>query len=259
MYQFGTIFPLNFHQFLHFRAHYPPEFSPAHGSLCLFCIGGAIIKAAHILVIEKDESLAVNAVSALEEAGYRAERVNDAADGLKKLYDSYPDLIIVARELPMVDGQDACLRMRQACYLPMIVLGSQGEAAKMLELGADAYMTKPISFSELVARVRALLRRKPKLDPSLNEHGLGIEKHVPGNGGGPNGLTPTEYRLASCLIFNKGRLMSYNRLITEVWGRRGASFHNLQVYIRRLRSKLVDGSILHVRGLGYCFKGLAGE
>jgi DNA-binding response OmpR family regulator len=187
------------------------------------------------------------------------ERVTNAADGLKKLYESYPDLIIVARELPMVDGEDACLRMRQASYLPMIILGSQEEAAEMLELGADAYMTKPLSSSELVARVHALLRRKPRFGPPSNDIRLEIEKHLPRDGGGSNGLSITEYRLASCLIFNKGRFMGYNRLITEVWGGRGASLDNLHFYIRRLRSKLAHGSIFGVRGLGYCFKGLASE
>jgi len=109
--------------------------------------------------------LAAKATAALEEAGYRADRAVDAQEGLRKLYEVYPDLIIAASELPMVNGEEALLRIRQASYLPIIVLGSEEEAVETLELGVDAYMTKPPSLGELVARVRALLRRKLKRDP----------------------------------------------------------------------------------------------
>lgn len=124
-----------------------------------------MIKAGRILVIEKDEALAVKVATALEEAGYTVVRTSDARDGLKKLYEGCPDLVIVARELPMLDGEDPCLRIRQTSYLPILVLGNNEETTEVLELGADAYMTKPPSLTELVARVRSLLRRKPRHNP----------------------------------------------------------------------------------------------
>jgi len=157
----------------------------------------------------------------------------------------------------MVDGEDACLRIRQASYLPLIVLGTKEEAAEVLELGADAYMTKPPSLRELVARVRTLLRRKPRYVPPVDSPRLEIEKHLP-NGGDGNGLTPTEFRLASCLLLNRGRLVEYPRLISEVWGGKTVSVDNLHFYVRRLRSKLVNVSIFGLRGVGYCFSGDGG-
>ena len=191
----------------------------------------------------------------LEEAGYTVVRTTDALDGLKKLYEAYPDLIIMDRELPMVNGEDPCLRIRQASYLPMIVLGSNEEAAEMLELGADAYMTRPPRLSELVARVRSLLRRKPRYDPPGDNHALEIKDCLDSGDNGSNGLTPTEFRLASCLLLNKGRLLAYPRLISEVWGGTKVSLDTLHFYIRRLRQKLANISIFVLRGVGYCLSG----
>ena len=122
--------------------------------------GGGIIKVRPVLVIERDEELAAKATVALEEAGYKVVRAVDALDGLRKLYEVYPDLIIVDSALRMASGEYAYLRMQRASYMPIIILGSQEEAIDMLELGADAYMTKPPSSTELVARVNSLLHRK---------------------------------------------------------------------------------------------------
>jgi len=191
----------------------------------------------------------------LEEAGYSVLRTADALNGLKKLYEAYPDLIIVARELPMIDGEDLCLRIREAAYLPIIVLGSQEEAAEVLELGADAYMKKPPSLSELVARVHALLRRKPRPDPMEENIRSEIGSMLPKGGNGLDGLTPTEFRLASCLMLNKGRLLGYPRLISEVWGGKEISLDTLHFYVRRLCRKLANINIFGLRGVGYCFSG----
>ena len=163
----------------------------------------------------------------------------------------------MANELSMVNGEDPCLRIRQASYLPIIVLGNQGEAAEMLESGADAFMTKPPSLSELVARVRVLLRRKPRYDPPEDNPKLEIENHLDGEDGS-NGLTPTEFRLASCLIVNRGRLLGYPWLITEVWGEKQVSLDTLHFYVRRLRQKLQDYFpcyIVNCRGVGCHLEG----
>jgi len=220
--------------------------------------GGDVIKRRRILVIEQDEALAVEAAAALEEAGYEVATVGDALEGIKKLYEAYPDLIIVNTGLPMVNGEDSFLRIRQASYLPIIVLGSEEEMADMLELGADACMVKPPSLIELVARVHSLLRRKPRYEPPADIPGLGIESHLDNGGNGSNGLTPTEYRLASCLVLNRGRLLEYPRLISEVWGGKEVSRYTLHFYVRRLRSKLANVNIFGVRGVGYCLSGDGG-
>jgi len=124
----------------------------------------ATSKSACILFVEKDEALWLKSVGALEAAGYEVVTAADAMDGLKKLHETHPDLVII--ELPMENWEDDYLRIRQASYLPIIIVGSREEAAEMLEFGADAYVTEPLSPVELVARVRALLRRKPR--PRIN-------------------------------------------------------------------------------------------
>ena len=187
----------------------------------------------------------------MEEAGYEVAWAADALSGLKKLYEAHPDLVILSRELLTVNEEDPYLRIRQASYLPIIVLGSQEEAAETLELGADAYMTKPANHIELVARVHALLRRKPRSDPPGDNPGLEIGNRRDNGGDGASGLTPTEFRLASCLVLNKGRLLGYPRLISEVWGGKEVSPHTLHFYIRRLRRKLANVGIFGLRGVGY--------
>jgi len=226
--------------------------------LSSFRFGGDAIKSGRILVIDKDEKFALKASAALEEAGYRVVRTTDALEGLKKLYEAYPDLIIVEREAPMVNGEDPCLRIRQACYLPIIVLGNREEAAATHVFVADAYMTKPPNLSELVARVHALLRRKPGYDPLRSNPGSEIDNNPDDGGDGSKGLTPTEYRLASCLMLNRGSLLCYARLIAEVWGGKEVSVDTLHFYMRRLRSKLADVSIFGLRGVGYCLSGNEG-
>ena len=119
------------------------------------------MKPPRILIIENDEVTAGRMVSFLEEAGYDVVRAADAAVGLAMLYEAHPDLVVMAGSLPVLNGEDPCLRIRQASYLPIIVLGGIYDAVEALELGADAYMNKPPGREELVARVKALLRRRP--------------------------------------------------------------------------------------------------
>jgi DNA-binding response OmpR family regulator len=98
-----------------------------------------------VLVVEKDRPLVEEAVKALKEAGYEVIEAFDAADGLKMINELNPDLVIASTDLPPVNGEDACVRIRQASYLPVVILGSQEELVKTLESGADAYIIKPHS------------------------------------------------------------------------------------------------------------------
>ena len=231
-------------------------------SLSYVYFGGDIIREGRILVIEQDEELALEVAAALEEAGYMVVRSGNARDGLKKVYQAYPDLIILARELPMVNGEDPCLRVRQACYLPIIVLGNDDDASEILELGADAYLMKPPGLNELVARVNSLLRRKTRYNPEGDNSRLEIGNDQ-SEGGDGSKMTATEFRLAACLVLNKGRLLEYSRLIGEVWGGKEISLDTLHFYVRRLQQKLqayfpYRVNIRNFRGVGYCLSGDGG-
>jgi len=200
--------------------------------------------------------------AALEGAGFEVISAQDALEGLRKLYESYPDVIIMDRGLPDVFGEDACIRIRQASYLPIIVLGNYEDVAESLEIGADAFMTKPPSLRELVARVRNLLKRKPRFYDRNQGPGMSIDiDNIKNNlssedDNGLSNLSATEFRLASCLVNNKDKLLDYPRLIGEVWGGKKVTRDTLHYYIRRLRKKLQAFfsnpiNIINYRGVGY--------
>jgi len=123
------------------------------------------LKQPRIVLIEPNEALKVRIEAALQGAGFSVITVENVGEGLKKVYESSADLAIMAKELPLVNGEEPVLYFRQAFYLPILVLGDDEETTETLELGADAYITRPPSLNELVARVRALLRRKPRHGP----------------------------------------------------------------------------------------------
>ncbi len=211
------------------------------------------MKKAVILVVEKDSSLSVAAVEALRREGYEVVQAVDATDGLKKIYETHPDVVIASTDLPPVDGEDACLRLRQASYLPLIAIGTREEVVEMLELGADACIIRPLSGREVVARVHLVLRKRKGNRPGGGGR-PGIDRYLPGEDDS-DGLSPTEYRLCSCLLSNEGRLLGYPQLITGVWGGKRVSVDTLHFYIRRLRRKLANFNISGVRGVGYGFIG----
>jgi two-component system response regulator ArlR len=212
------------------------------------------MKKAVVLVVEKDRSSSLEAVEALRDAGYEVVEAASAADGLKMIYKVRPDVVIASTDLPPVDGEDACLRLRQASYLPLIAIGSRDEVVEMLELGVDACIISPPSGREVVARVNSLLKRKEDDDPP---GGAGPdEERYRRAEANTEGLSPTECRLSRCLLSHQGSLLDYPQLITEVWGGKNVSLDTLHFYIRRLRRKLSGFKIFSVRGVGYgCLAG----
>lgn len=209
-------------------------------------------KKALVLVVENDKALRAEAIEALREAGYDVAETASVVEGLNKIFEMNPDVIIASTDLPPVNGEDACLRIRQASYLPIIVLGNQEELMETLELGADAFIVKPPSKGEVVARVRALLRRKRRYDQPRGDANLGIDSCLPKES---DRLGSMEFHLASCLLFNEGRLTGYPQLITDVWGGKEVSLDTLHFHVRSLRQKLANFKILGVRGVGYCLLG----
>ena len=212
------------------------------------------MKKAVVLIVEKDRSSSLEAVGALRDAGYEVIEAAGAAAGLKLIYEMRPDVVIASADLPPVNGEDACLRLRQASYLPMIAIGSREEVVEMLELGADACIVSPPSGREVVARVHSLLKRRgDDGPPGGGGPGSGSETRAAPD---VEGLSPTESRLGRFLLSNKGRLLDYPQLIAGVWGGKEVSLDNLHFYVRHLRRKLSGFRIFGVRGVGYgCLAG----
>lgn len=149
-------------------------------------------------------------MAALREAGYTVERAANVTDGLRKLYEVWPDLIIVAKNLLMVNTEDSYLRIRQASYVPIIVMGGKEEATEMLEFGADVYIAKPRNLVELVARVRALLHRKLRHDPPTKDSGPRIDSDPPKGQKGCR-LCAIKLRLAEILTGITSRVTNFGR------------------------------------------------
>lgn len=198
----------------------------------------------------------------MSKAGFEVITAADSQEGLRQLYQIHPAAVIMADSLPRVDGKELHARIRELCDLPIIVLGREKEElarAMKMESGADIYLNEGVRHSELIARLHSLLRRyrRRKGNP-----GFDAERNVVKLQGLSAVLTPTEFRLFSCLGLNEGKVMPYSRLISEVWGQIGLA--NLHLYVRRLKQKLGIDSVgpyrvLNYRGEGYCFVGDKGR
>jgi len=174
----------------------------------------------------------------------------DGVSGLKKFYEARPELAIMSEGLTSLSAEDLCTRIREADGVPIIVLGTGDDRVKWLALGADAYLMMPVSASVLIARVRSLLRRHKK----QQDHDAKSSPADP-----PDDLTSTENRLLFCLQSSQGRLLSYSKLLTGVWGGEGVSLDTLHYYVRRLQRKVGSGFIVQLKGIGYRFSGNGNE
>ena len=219
----------------------------------------------------EDELAIVEAVGyALELEGFHVVSAHGGREGLEAARRVNPAVVILDVMLPGMSGLDVCRQLRRESDVPIIMLtAKEGEADKVagLELGADDYMTKPFSMRELVARVRAQLRRASKSGALSGSNEvlrggpveLDIDAHEVRVGGEAIPVRPKEFDLLESLMRRRGRLATRETLINEVWGpdHFGAT-KTLDVHIKRLRQKLeVDPTrprhIVTVRGLGYKF------
>jgi len=223
-----------------------------------------------ILIIEDEPGLAESVRYALETEGFEVTLASTGFSGLDLARRSSPDLVLLDLMLPEMSGLDVCRQIRLSSDVPIIMLTAKdSEADKVtgLELGADDYMTKPFSMRELIARVRAQLRRAAKagLLATSNEvlRGgpieLDIDAHITRVRGDEVELRPKEFELLESLMRRKNRLAARHTLIDEVWGPSYfGDTKTLDVHIKRLREKLESDSskpkhIVTVRGLGYKF------
>ncbi len=222
-----------------------------------------------ILIVEDEESLADSVRYNLEREGYAVTVASDGRRALERFRAEQPSLVILDLMLPEVSGLDLCRAIRAESDVPIImVTAKDSEADKVtgLELGADDYVTKPFSVRELVSRVRALLRRAGLVSGGTKDDVLDggsvqmdVVRHEVLVAGEPIAFPPKEFELLETFLRRKGRLLTRDFLIEEVWG---ADYFGdtktLDVHVKRLRKKIEadphdPAHLLTVRGLGYKF------
>lgn len=223
-----------------------------------------------VLLVEDEPGLAESVRYALETEGFEVTVAATGLAGLDLARTHSPDIVLLDLMLPEMSGLDVCRQIRSSSDVPIIMLTAKdSEADKVagLELGADDYMTKPFSMRELIARVRAHLRRAAKTGVLAESNEvlrggqieLDIDAHVARLGGDEVELRPKEFELLESLMRRKNRLAPRHTLIDEVWGPSYfGDTKTLDVHIKRLREKLEPDSsrprhIVTVRGLGYKF------
>jgi len=211
----------------------------------------------HILVVEDEDAIADPLVAGLRREGYDVSRV---ATGEGALDASPTDLVLLDLRLPDLDGLDVCRQIRERSRVPIIVLTARGEEADRvvgLELGADDYLVKPYGMRELIARIRAVMRRTASLGPSgtLRAGGLEVDERARRAvlDGRELELTPKEFDLLAALARDPGAAISRQRLLAEVWQTSWyGSAKTIDVHVAALRKKLGDpGWIETVRGVGF--------
>jgi len=223
-----------------------------------------IERLSQILVVEDDPDIAELIGRYLEKAGHQVTRMSSGTMVMSHLRSAGADLVILDLMLPGMDGLLVCQAMRNdtsTADVPVIMLTARGEEADRiagLELGADDYVTKPFSPKELVARVAARLRRTPAGRSSevvrYGDITIDVDRHVVTAGGEDVKLTAKEFLLLRYLVQHRGRVLSRDVLLTDVWGYQyTGGTRTVDVHIRRLREKLpvLNDAIETVKQFGY--------
>ncbi|WP_420175949.1 response regulator [Luteococcus sp. OSA5] len=222
-----------------------------------------------VLIIEDEESYREATGYMLRKEGFEVSEAADGMQGLAEFERMGADLVLLDLMMPGMPGTEVCRQLRTRSNVPIIMVTARdAEIDKVvgLELGADDYVTKPFSHRELVARIRAVLRRgqESELVPELIEAGgvrMDVERHEVTVDNEPIRLALKEFELLELLLRNSGRVMTRGQLIDRIWG---ADYvgdtKTLDVHVKRLRAKIEkDPSsprlLVTVRGLGYKFEG----
>ncbi|MEI7915386.1 MAG: response regulator transcription factor [Mycobacteriaceae bacterium] len=225
-----------------------------------------------VLIVEDEESLADPLAFLLRKEGFEATVVTDGPAALAEFDDSGADIVLLDLMLPGMSGTEVCKQLRGRSSVPVIMVTARdSEIDKVLglELGADDYVTKPYSARELIARIRAVLRRGGEAEESglvdaILEAGpvrMDVERHVVSVGGQHISLPLKEFDLLEYLMRNKGRVLTRGQLIDRVWGSDYVGdTKTLDVHVKRLRSKIESDPanpvrLITVRGLGYKLEG----
>lgn len=218
-----------------------------------------------ILIVEDDEDTAEVVCSLLNEAGYNAVSVDRGEIALTEIASTSPDLVLLDLNLPDINGLDVLKQVREHSFLPMIVVSGftrERDKVNALEAGADDYLAKPFSPEELVARVKALLRRinwtpQPETKLTVRQLELDIPRRQAFVRGKRLHLTPIEYGLLVSMMRNAGQIVTHDELLRGVWNEKyEAEYSVLRVNISRLRQKIElnprhPAYIVTVPGQGY--------
>ena len=225
---------------------------------------------ARLLVIDDEANLRHTVSYALRQEGYEVLTAADGDEGLAVFRQAAPDLVILDVMLPGQDGFEVCRRLRRESDVPVVMLTARDtELDKIvgLEIGADDYLAKPFSMRELIARVRALLRRSSRradaeLPATLDRDGISVDaarREVRGPAG-PIELTPKEFDLLVRLMSRPGQVFTREQLLAAVWGvDQPADSRTVDTHVKTLRERLGDDAqrprwIETVRGVGYRFR-----
>ena len=226
---------------------------------------------ARILVVDDDVSILMGLEALLTHEGYAVETAADGREALDRFRANTPDLVLLDLLLPEVSGLEVCQEIRgQQASVPVLMLTAKGEEEDKvlgLDLGADDYMVKPFGTRELLARIKAALRRRPARPPRKEQYDLGdfqidCRRHELVAGGNRTELTAREFSLLVYLVERRGALVTREELLESVWGYRdGQALDTRTVdnYIARLRRKIEPDVeqpryITTRRGAGYLFE-----
>jgi len=224
------------------------------------------MKPARILVIEDENKTAAFLSKGLREAGFAVDVARDGETGSEQARATGFDLLIVDIMLPHKDGWDVVTELRgDGIRTPILFLTARDsvrDRVKGLELGADDYLVKPFAFSELLARVRSVLRRSPQRQPEhlrIDDLELDMRHHKATRSGTPLNLTPKEFLLLAHLVRSAGAVVSRDEIAEHVWDVGFTTDTNVvDVVVRRLRAKVDDPfetKLIHtIRGVGYVLK-----
>jgi DNA-binding response OmpR family regulator len=222
-----------------------------------------------VLIIEDDIAIANLVAIYLRDAGFQAEAVQTGLQGVSRAAEWSPHLIVLDLMLPEIDGWEVCRRIRRTSRAPILMvtaLGEEEDRVRGFEEGADDYVVKPFLPRELVARVKALIRRskEPPVtrgDERVEYQGLVVDRgrfavHVYGE---PIDLTPKEFEILWILAYNPSRVFPREQLIEKVWGFETGDARTLEVHVSRLREKLgpAKAAIKTVWGVGYKFEAVS--
>src|SRR5262245_28784858 len=218
-----------------------------------------------VLVVEDDAEIADVLRRTLRQEGHEVRAAADGVEALSVAEEFVPDLVVLDLGLPRLDGVEVCRRLREASDVPILILTARtetGDRVEGLDSGADDYLVKPFERQELLARLRALMRRRPPRgsaslvvdDLSLNPDTREVRRH-----GRQIELTNREFELLEYLMRNERLVVSRERLLEEVWGYDPMAMTNtIDVFISNLRRKLEEGDedrLLHTkRGAGYVLR-----